>query len=445
MNGHPAETVLSQAAYAGLESVDPEVASHLEACPDCRAEVEDYREILGALKDSASSAMVDAEELVSGAGIDEILEFEKRLEAEDARAREALEARTLDEARAALETGELDATAGLVRELVARSEAAREQKPKDALGLVLLAREVAAKLAPEAYPRDTVAHLRGSAEKEYSNALRVIGRYLDALAALDRAEEYFGEGFGGDYDLAVVKYGRSLCLAATDRREEALGLAIASAEVLEEYGDVVRAAHSRMLEVDLRMGRGEVARAREILDGLLEPLEKADEPKTLSALLANRGIVAVEEGDFQAAQRWFDRAGEINHRLGLFKRIAYTDWQVGALLVQAGRTDEGISLFERARVAFTDQGMPGEVAALSLELVDALLAIDRHDRAREICAGLPEECKRLGMPRNVLLALAYLKECGERNALTREAAAFVGAFLKQAKGTPAQVFQAPLA
>jgi tetratricopeptide (TPR) repeat protein len=417
--------------------------SHLGRCEECREGVAEVRECERILGDPKSWDAAAPESTATDAIADALIAYRNRLEKEDADARRLLE--TVGDGGAEMlailirEAPEAE-TAGLVRELIARSETERERTPRKALAWIEVARNVAARLGQQGLPAGAAEHLRGLAEKEYANALRVLGRYSEAFEALDRAEAWLSVGGAAEYDLAIAAFGRGILCAAVGRSEEALGFARSSAEVLAEYGDTRRAAHSRMLEALLRARRGELPRARQILEELEGPLRQDEDWATLAALSANRGNLALDERDVPGAIRFFEEAEELNRKTGQIVHLARADWQLGVVLIHAGRLDDGIARLVRARMRFQIQGMPGEVAALSLELVDAFLASKRISEARELCSSLPDDCRKLGMGQNALLALAYLRECGEAGRLSVHSTAHVREYLGRAERNPELAF-----
>jgi tetratricopeptide (TPR) repeat protein len=414
-------------------NASPEAKEHLAECWHCRQEA---RELRGLEADLACGETWDASLSLpepDPEGSARIRDFARAVEAEDAAAR-AWMARLpkrapAEAARSSIRSEPEVVTGGLVRELLARAEDFEQVAPTETLGLARLARELASTLSPGKYPESAIRVLEGLAEKEVGTALRFLGRYPEALAAFDRAETILSPLVASHYDLACLKYSRATVYAATDRNEEALRLTRAAGEVLAEYGDLRRVANARFLEAMVMARRGEHEEAQDVLESLLDPLQNSDEQETLANLFVNLGVLALERGKVEAADRHLRRGLSILSELGRSVPVAKIGWQIGTLLAHSGSIEDGIAEILRSRDALLALELPGHVATLTVELIELLLQAGDFDRARKLCQGLPEECARLGMTLNGVQALAYLRDLSERGSLTPEAAFRVRGFI----------------
>jgi len=139
-------------------------------------------------------------------------------------------------------------------------EARREldRRPERALKLL----DIATAIANTFTDAFMLAEHRGTIAKERSNALRMLGRYPQALEALDWAERFYAHLPAPDYDLTFVTWARATVLFYMTRYAEALALARAAATTFRAFGDFGRAEQVRILEANVLCEQGLVRDAR---------------------------------------------------------------------------------------------------------------------------------------------------------------------------------------
>jgi tetratricopeptide (TPR) repeat protein len=436
-------------AVAAGQAVPADRTAHLAGCRHCRQEAKALTVLEADLADPARWAAPSPAVAPDPARVESIRALAALLEAEDAAAHTWLAARpgrpTAEDLRHALTAQPEAATAGLVRALLGWADDLEQVAPAQSLGLATVAREVSGTLAPAHYPETTIRVLQGLAEKAVGTALRLVGRYPEALAAFDRAEAIFTPLIASHYDLACLAYSRATVFAAMDRTEAALQLTRYAAEELAGYGELRRVANARFLEAMLLSRRGEHDAALRLLLDLLDPVEEEGDEETLANLYVNLGNVSLARGDLSAAERFLRRGGQVLERIGRAVSVAKVAWRSGVLLAHAGALADGIAQVLTARQMFVELELPAEVAALTVEVIDLLLLTGDRAAARTLCQGLPEECHRLGLAHNGVMALAFLRDLGRADALTREAALEVRGFLAGLARDPDARFRSSVA
>src|SRR6185369_9761038 len=125
---------------------------------------------------------------------------------------------------------------GALNRLEAEVSARLEKEPREALLLSDLAASIAETLPPDSYPAVVLAQLRAHAWKDRAQALAYIGRYPEALEALDRAELQLTFGALA-HDRAIVRYVRALTLQKVNRFEESRALLAECSQVFRDHGD----------------------------------------------------------------------------------------------------------------------------------------------------------------------------------------------------------------
>ena len=414
MNGHYDEATLADylespdafAERAGLER-------HLAACRRCRNLLDDLRELEAALQSGemweAADAVAqerDAPDAISSLAA--ALQREERLAAQ--RLARIVESPIMFRRANAAARTELQ-NAGAVRFLCAQSRALREKQPMHALTLADAAVALCDRLPEERYPPSMTAELRGGAWLERANALRFLGRFAEALDALDIAENAYARTPVATFSLALVQYLRSVIFFETERLDEATRLARRAARVFRQFGEDERFLHAKIVEGGVLFHRNRFADALALFTSLVGPAKELGDVPTIARLYGNIANALLGLQRLSDACGYFAQALSLYEALGLETEKIRTRWSLGRLMVSAGKTAEGVGRLREVKREFEALGLTNEAALATLDVVEALLASggDGAEAAR-LCAGLVESFVAAGMTGNGLTALGYLRE-----------------------------------
>jgi tetratricopeptide (TPR) repeat protein len=312
-------------------------------------------------------------------------------------------------------------TAGVVRRLCTESRELRERQPMHALVVTDAAIAIADQLPAARYPAALLDELRGEAWLQRGNVLRYLGRYPEALDALDIAARAFGRSPGGVFSNAIVDYSRGVIFMELDRQDEALRLARKSARVFRQFGEEERFLHAKMLEAGIAFHRQQLREAHALFASLVPVALNIGSPETLACVYANVANCEVKLGELRLAEEHYARALSLYEAIGLEAGRIRTRWNLGSLRVTAGHLEEGIALLRAARAEFEQIGARTDAALVTLDIAEALLATGARDAAREagaLCAGLAESFAAVGMTGNALTALAFLRDAFEIGTAT---------------------------
>jgi len=326
-------------------------------------------------------------------------------------------------------------SAGLARKLCSMSYPALDRMPPDALVITEMAIDVAESVQPD-------AQLRGTAWRERAYALFYVGRFPEALAACDRADAAFEGCIGDDYERARVALTRALALRPLDRTGEAESHARWAANVFGEYGDIERVVLAVITGVQMLVKRNNY---RAALDQLLE-LDAmhgdALSPQARATLEGNLGYCYRMLGDVERSIAHYQLASALHQELGSATESLRDRWNVAALLAVAGKTEEAYRALEQIRPQFVGFGMMSETDVLDLELIELLVAMERHDEAIAICLELRSRLAASGLATSTraLTAVAYLTEALESRAATAKAVRHVRDYVRRLPAEPELLF-----
>jgi tetratricopeptide (TPR) repeat protein len=304
-------------------------------------------------------------------------------------------------------------SAGVARRLSTESRALRERQPMHALVLADAAIAIADQLSPQRYPDALIDELRGSGWLERANVLRYLGRYDEALDALDISARAYAQSPVAVYSLAVVEYVRAVIFVEVGRLDEALLLTRRSARVFRQFGEDERFVHAKIVEATVLFDRSRYRESRELFLSLIPVAKKLGQAATLARLYGNVANCQLRLHELAAAELYFARALSLYEALGLETERIRTRWSIGSLRIANGDMADGLARLREARREFEQLGLRTDAALVTLDIAEALLAEGtpagmRH--AAELCTSIVESFTAVGMTGHALTALAFLQE-----------------------------------
>lgn len=339
---HASETLL------GLHALDPALVprrdvleAHLGSCGRCRAALEHIRADDAALREPETwiAAAGDADPRAR-----ELRAFFVRAAQEDAAAVELLKEFEHPDAAASFVWEDVARkpeyrTGGVARRLCKLANGMCERHPLYALSLAEAATRIARLLPEASYPRSTIHELRGEAWKEQANASRFLGRFADALKALDVAEDEYRklpyEGIG----LVAVKYVHAYVLFEQDQFDEAEALAQESACEALHLGETDRYMRARHLQGEILVEKQQPAAAATLFADAWLTASDGTIVAGLRESLA-LGVCHIALSDARTASNHLYRALRIYSDLHAASEVARTNWNIARMhFLQGGRQE----------------------------------------------------------------------------------------------------------
>jgi len=443
---HPSESVLGMLALQrDLVKNRESVEAHVAGCSLCRSAFEAIVAFDTALAEPDS--WLDKE--TGNAGLEELRRFAARSAAEDQTATELLAEFEAPESAARFVWADLPArsayrTGGVARRLCRIAYGMCEHQPLYALALAQAASRIATNLPDTSYPRRGIHELRGESWKEQANALRFLGRFPEALAALDQAEAEYRrlphEGIG----LVNVQYVRASLLMEQDRLEEAEALATASAGAALVLGDTERFMRGRHLLGHILFERHDYAAAAQVWDGILQYGRARGDQLWIAREELAIGNCHLELDQAAEAGRSLHEALRIFTELNIPSEITRTEWALARLEFREGH---GVQAMHRLREAVSQLSACGMLTDSALAALDLAEMLDASGRMREIprlLNGVVSTFTEAGKLSGALAALAYLKSAAATGTLTPAMLTHVRRFLVAADRQPELLFGPPL-
>lgn len=441
---HPDEDALEQYALASSDpSASEAVRSHVAACAECRETVETILRVERELSHPETWAAIREPEPPQ---VPEALM--RRIESqriEDQIAEylvEPLLANPEGIERMVLELDGRYRSAGVIRRLLQASDQARETVPARALAFANAAVVLAEQVPADRYEPDFIASLRGSAWRDRANSLRFLGRYPEALDAIDRAETAFRSTTLNEVDLARVDYVRATILWKMESWNEALPLSRGAGSVFHTYGETDRELGVGLVEGGILFDTKQYTLAAEKFSSLLTIGEKI-KSVTLGYLYSALAAAKQERGDLQAAAPLFQEAMAQFEYFGLEIEKLRTNWSLARLSVQLGNTAAAIRQLAETATGFAACGSLADSSLVTLDLVEQHIQAGHAGEAASLCRTLPERFSAAGMTTSALTALEYLRDAAAAGPVTTREISYVRAFLHRLPAEPHLAFAPP--
>ena len=334
-------------------------------------------------------------------------------------------------------------TGGMVRRLLSTSEEAVSKVPEDALAMSALAIQITEPSVETNYASATMRRLAGLSYYQRAYAYWYTGCVMEALADYDSADQILGTCMGADLDRARVSLMRAMIYQMLERRDEALRLAEAAAVVFARYEDRDRVAAARsVVAITLQ----EAQRQREALPIHAEvaAMRGISDRWRLSAL-HNLALCHQAMGDFEESTANLVKAIEGYEQIGMMTFRSKSRWALADVFAQQGKHDEALALYLELRSEFTELGMWNDVALLSLDAAEVLVALGRMTEINELCRAAIRYFVANGLTQTepALRGLSYLQEAAAAGRATPNAISGVRAFLLAPNSEPTLLFAQP--
>jgi tetratricopeptide (TPR) repeat protein len=421
---------------------DPEaMAAHLDSCEMCAGYFAVVQEIDGALRDAHTWEQVDRL-LTPSERLQQAFALKQAIDAEDAdafRRIEPLIKSPLHFRNGRVPTNPKLQTPGAVRVLCAEAHKLHEKRPLFSFEIANAAFEIARGLAkgPESRRRFSIA----ISLRERANAQRFLGRFKDAIEALEYAEQLFDETPAADpHDIAIVQ----LIRAAVFTESEQLPQAIAETEkclpVFRDYSDESRELIALITQACCLHYSGRRAEAVTAFETLIARARAVQDMSILARGLSNAATSYRELSMLDIAERYYVEAVVLYDELGMVTEKVRTSWALATLVVKQGDLLSGEECLDRVRRELQKLGLQNDHALATLEWAETSLARGAAEGVAAACRDIIIRFESEGMTKNARIALAYVHEALARGAATPALLRHVRQYLETLPRRPNEAF-----
>lgn len=328
-------------------------------------------------------------------------------------------------------------TAGFAIELTNEAESIDESDARRSLSLQHLAYAIAAGPQIGTYSAPTQAYLLGTIwnnigwQHFYANA------YNAAVAACDSAGRIFSQESVLARENARAQLRKAQAFTCIRKTSEALKLIESAVEVFKEFGDSQRVAIAKVVRADLFQFLGDHHLARSGYEQLLLEADSSD-LRTLASIHNNLGHTLCELGRLEDAVIVLQRARALDVELGL--PTVKPDWGLARVLLRSGEYEKAIAILQRIRNEFVVRRMHHDVGLVGLDIVDALIALNRFVEARNATEEVLSEFETINLHDDAATALAYLRDLMPQGENLRRAVRHVRSYVERLQFEPTGLF-----
>jgi tetratricopeptide (TPR) repeat protein len=430
---------LTDEALADLALTPGASHPHVADCQRCRKALEEFADFTALLSDD----VVWQEEAprVGGGGKERLAEIQ------------AVASQLEDESLAARDLGKRllehpDQTEGILRfapatagALAAALESARtllDISPSRALEVTYAAEALARRIDWTTYPTVVAAEHRGNLFNERANALRLLGKYPEALGSVGRATLEYERSLASAHSVAVVEYIAACVLREQEDRTAAMRKLKSAAGVFADFSDTTRLLHCRILEGVILSETGHQREARTLFMELLRSAQ--DDLRSRAQLHNNIGQLSIQLEELDLGATHLLEAMNLYRELGMHTERTRSTWRLARLLLRNGKLKEGIDRLREAETEFLAAGMQVVAAVVALDRIEAHLAADENAVATAECRSLYARFREAGITANALTALAFLAKSASRGQIPQPAVGRVRSYLERLPDEPELLF-----
>lgn len=416
---------------------------HLSACGLCRRTLDSLRATTEVLHERA----VWEDDPLAAAPRPETIAFLRTLQstmaAENALADtyvKALLAGTRETWAKKLEAHPEWRTPATVRKLIEATDRYNFSSPLDAVEVTRLATDII-----ESLPSDPLRErdrLAADAWREHAYALLVTGDYDAAEDGALRAETS-SSGAASEYTNARATLMRALLLRAREQWLDAARLARTAAGEFWRHGDIARFCSARFTEAIALYDGGRYFEAARVYDDL-RPFYSQIAGQLVAVAIHNEALCHRELRDFTTAEKYFVEAIGRAEALQMDSLRAKTRWHFARVLIRQSRFAEAKQLLTLVRSDLEELGMAHDVADVSLDIVECLIALGQPSDIAALCRSAIAyfETASLASSTSAMTALAYLQEAAAANRISPSELAHVRMMILEdrKKSTPQPLF-----
>jgi tetratricopeptide (TPR) repeat protein len=422
-----------------------EIAAHLAECAACQG-THDFFAVSEEVLDAELREETTWEPLTGSATQRVLMEYGALVAKEDQEAEELLQPYLDNPISAAwqmLVRRRRFRTGGVVRGLIRAAHDVCESDPLAALTFAENAIVIAEGVDLDGYPSSAIDQLRGTAWKELAVAQMLLGRFPEALAALDRAERHHRRYRPNGLGLSLVALIRGGVLYEQGHLDDAMSWAERAEHGFAHVGEDRRRMDALFLRGAILF---EAGRATEALPLFGQAIDYGEEVQNVR--IVARGSYATADcqlalGNLNEASVHYHRARVIFREVGPKPDLVATEWGIARIFLRVGNYDEAIRRLRDVSTEFERRQMVTDAALVGLDIVEALLALNKPRRIVALAQHLYSVFTNVGMLTGALTAIAYLKEAALRGELTVDNLAKVRSFIRRAARQPNLEFVRP--
>ncbi len=290
--------------------------------------------------------------------------------------------------------------------------------PRQAIGLAEVAVQMAEGIRNSVYGERLANDLRARACGTLGNAQRIASRLLDAEGSIARGFELAEQGTGDPAERARLLSFLASLRSDQLRFDEALAIHQRMKRIYRALGDRHLAGRTTDQMAFVHRLKGEFEKAIELSKRAVADMDPARDARAVLVARQSLADSLFEVGRLEEANGQCTALRPEWARLGNELDSLRCDWLLGKILHRQGRVRRAEEGFRRIRDRFVELEIPYDAALASLDLAAALFEQGKTvEMTRRLAEAIPM-FRGLGIHREALAALAFLKQATELEQAT---------------------------
>jgi tetratricopeptide (TPR) repeat protein len=307
-----------------------------------------------------------------------------------------------------------------------------DRDPHEALDLSALSTTIAETLRAGDYPPVVHAQIRANAWKDRGHTLQFLGRYAEAMLAVDRGESILAPFATAAHDRAILLFVKALVLQRLEDFAQSAELLDCCRVVFFDHGDTKRYLSCGVLRANLLHRMERYSEARESYAMLLDVADA----ETRARLQNNLALCAIQVGDLASADLHIEEASRGFREVGRDVEGIRVEAVAGRLLLARGFAVKSMEMLAVARIQFREHGMIEESGLCALAVAEALLALGRFDDAEVIVASVAQEFESARLNHRSIEAVLRLRDEIEAKEATVQSVQTICAYVEALRVDP---------
>ncbi len=336
-------------------------------------------------------------------------------------------------------------TWGVYELTLERSWNVRRSNQARARELAALALEISSRLDGAYYSAQLIEDLRARAWSYIGNLRRMASDLEGAEGAFETAYAHLKRGTREPIERAMFLDLKASLRRAQRRFDDSVRLLKRAADIFLRQGDRHRAGKSLVNLSVVYDIAGNTNEAISILRQAVELIDPAADERLLLDAWHNQIWYLTSLGRFIEAQGFYRNARPLYARYESSGFGTRRLWVKGRIERGLGQIESAEGLLLAARKGFLEAEIPYEAALVSLDLAVLYAEQSRTEELKRLATEILPIFSSLGIQREALAALMFLKQAADAERLSVEVAARLADFLRRAQSDPTLKFEVPAA
>lgn len=151
----------------------------------------------------------------------------------------------------------------------------------------------------------------------------------------------------------------------------------------------------------------------------------------------------LDRGNVAEASVLFTQALAIFREIGPASDLLSTEWGLARVVLQGGRYHDAVRRLDDVMQRFHGLGMTTDAALVALDMAEALFASGQTKRIAQLASQAFHECRKAGMHRGAMTALAYFKDAAKAGRVDATVIDAIRVYLRRVEREPELGFLPP--